>query len=136
MERGVGTDLTKTGLTFLWSTLHFDKINILMLSFREKYGHLPTIMHYGDQIRIMKELISIGASELVRDVGDMMFILEALMDAHQDNGVFEFTEKDRVTFIAFINLMREIGKKVPEISSFIEDGMIGTFEAFGFDMDE
>jgi len=106
-----------------------------MSNFREKYDHLPTIMHYEDQVRIMKELISIGASELVRDVGDMMFILEALMDSHQGNGVFEFNEKDKPTFISFIELLREIGRKAPEINSSME-GMIGTFEAFGFDMDE
>jgi len=82
-----------------------------MPNFREKYDHLPTIMHYDDQVRIMKELISIGSSKLVLDMDDMMFIFDALVDAHQGNGVFEFTEQDKATFIAFIELLRDVGKK-------------------------
>jgi len=107
-----------------------------MLNLRKKYGHLPTVMDYKDQIRVMKDLASIGASKLVLDRDGMMHVFDNLMDSHQSNGVFEFNEKDKPTFIAFIELLRDVGKIIPELNPSIEKGMIGTFEAFGFDADE
>jgi len=99
----------------------------------EKYGILPTVLRYKDQITIMKDLISIGAVELSQDMDGMMFTLDLLMDSHQSNGVFEFKEEDRDVFVEFINLLRDIGKIIPEINCYIENGLVGTFDAFGFD---
>jgi len=102
-----------------------------MINLKKKYAKFPTIMDYKDEIAAIKDLIDIGAINLLQDEG-AVFVLQKIDESHQDNGVFEFKQTDGEIFRQFVNLLREIKSLDPNGNVNIEN-MISTFLRPGFD---
>lgn len=106
-------------------------LEIIMINLKKKYAKFPTIMDYKDEIAAIKDLIDIGAINLLQDEG-AVFVLQKIDESHQDNGVFEFKQTDGELFRQFVNLLREIKSLDPNGNVNIEN-MISTFLRPGFD---
>lgn len=103
-----------------------------MINLEKKYANFPTIMDYKDEIAAIKDLIDIGAINLLQDEGGLFFVLQKIDESHQDNGVFEFKQTDGELFRQFVNLLREIKSLYPNGNVNIKN-MISTFLRPGFD---
>jgi len=105
-----------------------------MIDLKKKYGHLPTVMDYCTQKKVMRELIEIGAEKLVRDIDGLIHVLDNLEISHGDNGVFVFKKKDMSIFLDFVDLMNEIKIIMNGNEPGLVWGLIDMFESPGFDM--
>ncbi len=92
----------------------------------KKYENFPTIMDYKDQIAAIRDLIDIGAPNLIQDREGLIFILSKIEDSHQDNGVFEFKQADDYIFQQFVKLLRELDSVDPRLGLNVKN-MIFTF---------
>ena len=76
-----------------------NSINILY----KKIKTLPTILNFEDEIYFIENLKKINEEEIFQNKEIFIEILEILQISHQDNGIFEVTNKNINIFLDFIN---------------------------------
>ena len=84
-----------------------NSINILY----KKIKTLPTILNFEDEIYFIENLKKINEEEIFQNKEIFIEILEILQISHQDNGIFEVTNKNINIFLDFINWIRMIDNK-------------------------
>ena len=84
-----------------------NSINILY----KKIKTLPTILNFEDEIYFIESLKKINEEEFLQNKEIFIEILEILQISHQDNGIFEVTNKNINIFLGFINWIRMIDNK-------------------------
>ncbi len=84
-----------------------NSINILY----KKIKTLPTILNFEDEIYFIENLKKINEEEIFQNKEIFIEILEILQISHQDNGIFEVTNKNINIFLDIINSIRMIDNK-------------------------